>query len=45
MQGDNTVQELKNSLSGIMCGCLILANYFDEAGHFHLPVGHTHEDV
>lgn len=24
---------------------LITSDYFDEAGHHHLPVGHTHEDI
>ena len=45
VQSDNTVKELKNSLSGSMLTSLISADYFDEAGHHHLPVGHTHEDI
>lgn len=24
---------------------LLSADYFDETGHHHLPVGHTHEDI
>lgn len=26
-----------------MCPCKL--QFFEEAGHYHLPVGHTHEDV
>ena len=45
IQSDNTVKEVKNSLSGVMMSALITARYFDECGHHHLPVGHTHEDI
>ena len=45
VQGDNTVKELKNALSGQMIAMLIAANLIEEGGHFHLPKGHTHEDV
>ena len=45
VQSDNTVKELKNSLSGAMCSHLVTSQFFEEAGHYHLPVGHTHEDV
>jgi len=45
IQSDNTVKELKNSLTGSMLSHLITSDYFDEAGHHHLPVGHTHEDI
>ena len=45
MQGDNTVKELKNALSGVMMSALVNCSYFDECGHHHLPVGHTHEDI
>ena len=39
------MKEIKNSLSGVMMSCLVQHRLFDEAGHHHLPVGHTHEDV
>lgn len=39
------MKELKNSLSGSMLIGLLSADYFDETGHRHLPVGHTHEDI
>lgn len=45
VQGDNTVRELKNGLSGVMMAALVNGRFFDECGHHHLPVGHTHEDV
>ena len=45
MQSDNTVKEVKNSVSASMMSSLLLAEYFEEAGHHHLPVGHTHEDI
>lgn len=44
-QHDNTVKELKNSLTGTMMCALVQSNYFDECGSHQLPVGHTHEDV
>ena len=45
MQSDNTVKEVKNSVSAAMMSSLLVGDYFEEAGHHHLPVGHTHEDV
>lgn len=45
VQSDNTVKEVKNSVSASMMSSLLLAEYFEEAGHHHLPVGHTHEDI
>ena len=45
LQADNTVKEVKNSTAGIICSALVSCNYFRDAGHHHLPVGHTHEDV
>lgn len=44
-QHDNTVKELKNSLTGCMLAALVQSGYFDEAGSHQLMVGHTHEDV
>lgn len=45
LQADNTVKEVRNGTSGQLCSLLVAGNYFEEAGHHHLPVGHTHEDV
>lgn len=45
IQSDNTVKELKNSLTGAMCSHLVSSRFFEETGHYHLPIGHTHEDV
>ena len=45
VQGDNTVKELKNQLSGQMISLLIAGGFMDEGGHHHLPMGHTHEDI
>lgn len=39
------MKEVKNSLSGVVLASLVAHNLFREAGHHHLPVGHTHEDV
>ena len=39
------MKEVRNGLSGELLSHLISCNYFEEAGHHHLPVGHTHEDV
>ena len=32
-------------MSAAMMSSLLVGDYFEEAGHHHLPVGHTHEDV
>jgi len=45
VQGDNTTSELKNSILARTLGCLVSAGIFKACGHFHLRVGHTHEDV
>lgn len=45
LQHDNTVKELKNSLTGSMCAALVQAGFYDECGSHMLPVGHTHEDI
>jgi len=45
LQADNTVKEVKNATSAQMMCALVTSNFFEEAGHYHLPVGHTHEDV
>lgn len=45
MQSDNTVKEVKNGLSGTVMSTLVNSRFFDECGHHHLPVGHTHEDI
>lgn len=45
MQSDNTVKEVKNGLSGTVMSTLVSSRFFDECGHHHLPVGHTHEDI
>jgi len=44
-QADNTTREAKNSTLSKMCASLVAANYFQTAAHFHLRVGHTHEDI
>lgn len=44
-QHDNTVKELKNSLTGILLAALVQERFYDEAGSYMLPVGHTHEDI
>lgn len=44
-QHDNTVKELKHSLSGAMMTYLVQAGFYDECGAHMLPIGHTHEDV
>jgi hypothetical protein len=45
IHGDNTNRELKNSVMGRLCAFLVGASYFRMAGHQHLRVGHTHEDI
>ena len=45
VQGDNTVKELKNQLSGQLLSMLIASGFINEGGHHHLPIGHTHEDI
>ena len=45
LQHDNTVKEMKNSLTGCMMAALVQAGYYDECGSHMLPVGHTHEDI
>ena len=45
LQSDNTIKEVKNGLSGVVMAALVSCRYFDECGHHHLPVGHTHEDI
>ena len=45
VQGDNTVKELKNSVTGRLCSMMQSLNFWDDCGHHHLPVGHTHEDI
>ena len=45
LQADNTVKEVKNSISGRLMCCLVSSGFLREAGHHHLEVGHTHEDV
>ena len=45
LQGDNTVKELRNSLTGKMACLLTQARFFTSVAHHHLVVGHTHEDV
>lgn len=39
------MKEVKNGLSGVVMSALVNSRYFDECGHHHLPVGHTHEDI
>lgn len=45
VHGDNTVAEIKNSIIGKLLCCLVAEGHFRCAGHQHLRVGHTHEDV
>ena len=45
IQGDNTTKELKNSILARTIAMLASAGLFRACGHFHLRVGHTHEDV
>ncbi|CAJ1352230.1 unnamed protein product, partial [Effrenium voratum] len=45
IQSDNTVKEIKNSVSGLLCSYLASLGYFEDIGHYHLPKGHTHEDI
>ena len=45
IQHDNTVKELKHSLSGCLLAFLVAAGHYDETGAHMLPVGHTHEDI
>lgn len=45
IQHDNTVKELKHSLSGAMMAYLVSGGFYDECGAHMLPVGHTHEDI
>ena len=45
LQSDNTVKELRNQFGSKMAGCMVQASLFKTAGLYHLPVGHTHEDV
>lgn len=45
LQADNTVKEIKNSLSGCMLSAMVCTGKFCEGGHHHHSVGHTHEDV
>ena len=45
VQGDNTVRELKNQLSGQLLSMMIVEGLINEGGHHHLPMGHTHEDI
>ena len=45
LQGDNTPKELKNSFTSQLCCLLCQASTFRQCGHYHLEVGHTHEDV
>lgn len=45
LQGDNTVKELRNSLTGKFACLLTSAGFFNVTSHHHLMVGHTHEDV
>ena len=44
LQCDNTVKELKNSISGRLMCSLVSQGHIRECGHHHLEVGHTHED-
>ena len=44
-QGDNTVKELRNSLTGKLACLMTSFGYFNVVSHQHLTVGHTHEDV
>ena len=44
LQCDNTVKELKNSITGRLMCSLISQGHIRECGHHHLEVGHTHED-
>lgn len=44
-QGDNTVKELRNSMTGKLASLMTSAGFFNITAHHHLQVGHTHEDV
>ena len=45
LHADNTTAEIKNSVAGRTLAALVSAGYFRCAGHQHLRVGHSHEDV
>jgi hypothetical protein len=45
LHGDNTTSQLKNSITGRLLAMLVAKKYFRAAGHQHLRVGHSHEDV
>ena len=45
LQGDNACKEVRNSFTGRWCTLLTQASYFQSAGHHHMEVGHTHEDI
>ena len=45
VQSDNTPKEFRNGLSGQLLCYLTQGGYFSQTGHYHLHVGHTHEDV
>ena len=45
LQADNTPKEARNSLTSQICILLCQQNLFTTCGHYHLVVGHTHEDV
>ncbi len=45
VHADNTVAEVKNSIFGRCLATLVATGHFRAAGHQHLRVGHSHEDV
>ena len=45
VHSDNTVAAIKNIVCSSVLAMLVSARYFRVAGHQHLRVGHSHEDI